>query len=146
LELAGLMTAVANGGTLYWLQYPQSQDEIQNFQPEIKRRLDIGNLIPTMKPGMKGAVDFGTARRASQEDSILGKTGTCSEGRTHLGWFGSFNETGGRKLVVVVLLTGGKPSIGPMASGVAGDVYKQLASKNFFRVTAPLTPATILPR
>jgi beta-lactamase class D len=145
LELAGLMTAVANGGTLYWLQYPQSQDEIRDFQPEIKRRLDIGNLIPTMKPGMKGAVDFGTARRASQEDSILGKTGTCSEGRTHLGWFGSFNETGGRKLVVVVLLTGGKPSIGPMASGVAGDVYKQLASKNFFRVTAPLTPATILP-
>ena len=30
-------------------------------------------------------------------------------------------------------------------SGVAGDVYKQLASKNFFRVTTPLTPAAILP-
>ena len=28
LELAGLMTAVANGGTLYWLQYPQSDEEI----------------------------------------------------------------------------------------------------------------------
>lgn len=145
LELAGLMTAVANGGTLYWLQYPQSQDEIRNFQPQIKRRLDIGPLIPTIKPGMKGAVEFGTARRASQEETIMGKTGTCSEGRTHLGWFGSFNETGGRKLVVVVLLTGGKPSIGPMASGVAGDVYKQLASKDFFRGTTPLTPATILP-
>lgn len=145
LELAGLITAVANGGTLYWLQYPQSEQEIREFQPQVKRRLDIGNLIPTIKPGMKGAVDFGTARRASQEDSILGKTGTCSEGRTHLGWFGSFNETGGRKLVVVVLLTGGKPSIGPMASGVAGDVYKHLASKNFFRTTAPLTPASILP-
>ena len=145
LELAGLMTAVANGGTLYWLQYPQSEQEIREFQPQIKRRLDIGNLIPTIKPGMKGAVDFGTARRAIQEDAILGKTGTCSEGRTHLGWFGSFNESGGRKLVVVVLLTGGKPSIGPMASGVAGDVYKQLASKNFFRVSAPLTPAAILP-
>jgi cell division protein FtsI/penicillin-binding protein 2 len=145
LELAGLITAVANGGTLYWLQYPQSEVEIQSFQPQIKRRLDITNLIPTIKPGMKGAVDFGTARRASQEESILGKTGTCSEGKTHLGWFGSFNETGGRKLVVVVLLTGGKPSIGPMASGVAGDVYKQLASKNFFRMTTPLTPASILP-
>ncbi len=145
LELAGLMTAVANGGTLYWLQYPQSEQEIREFQPQIKRHLDIANLIPTIKPGMKGAVEFGTARRASQEESILGKTGTCSEGRTHLGWFGSFNETGGRKLVVVVLLTGGKPSIGPMASGVAGDVYKQLASNNFFRATTPLTPASILP-
>ncbi len=145
LELAGLMTAVANGGTLYWLQYPQSPDEVRDFQPQVKRRLDIGNLIPTIKLGMRGAVEFGTARRASQDDTILGKTGTCSEGRTHLGWFGSFNETGGRKLVVVVLLTGGKPSIGPMASGVAGDVYKRLASQNFFRATTPLTPATILP-
>jgi len=145
LELAGLMSAVANGGTLYWLQYPQSAEEIRDFQPQIKRRLDIGNLIPTIKPGMRGAVEFGTARRASQDDTILGKTGTCSEGRTHLGWFGSFNETGGHRLVVVVLLTGGKPSIGPMASGVAGDVYKRLASENFFRTTTPLTPATILP-
>jgi cell division protein FtsI/penicillin-binding protein 2 len=145
LELAGLISAVANGGTLYWLQYPQSPDDIRNFQPQIKRRLDIGTLIPTIKPGMKGAVDFGTARRASQEETIMGKTGTCSEGKTHLGWFGSFNETGGHKLVVVVLLTGGKPSIGPMASGVAGDVYKELAQKNFFRVTTPLTPASILP-
>jgi cell division protein FtsI/penicillin-binding protein 2 len=139
------MSAVANGGTLYWLQYPQSEQEVREFQPQIKRRLDIANLIPTIKPGMRGAVEFGTARRASQEDTILGKTGTCSEGRTHLGWFGSFNETGGRKLVVVVLLTGGRPSIGPMASGVAGDVYKYLASKNFFRTTTPLTPASILP-
>lgn len=145
LELAGLMSAVANGGTLYWLQYPQSQEEIRGFQPQIKRRLDISNLIPTMKPGMRGAVEFGTARRASQQEEILGKTGTCSEGRTHLGWFGSFNEGGGRKLVVVVLLTGGRPSIGPLASGVAGDVYKALDAKNFFRVQAPLTPASILP-
>ncbi len=145
LELAGLMTSIANGGTLYWLQYPQSEQEIHDFQPQIKRRLDIGKLIPTIKPGMKGAVEFGTARRANQEETILGKTGTCSEGKTHLGWFGSFNETGGRKLVVVVLLTGGKPSIGPMASGVAGDVYRQLASRNFFRTTTPLTPASILP-
>jgi penicillin-binding protein 2 len=146
LELAGLITSVANGGTLYWLQYPRSDEEARNFQPQIKRRLDIANQIPVIKPGMRGAVEFGTARRASQEEEILGKTGTCSEGKTHLGWFGSFNETrAGRKLVVVVLLTGGKPSIGPMASGVAGDVYKQLASKNFFRVTTPLTPAAILP-
>jgi len=145
LELAGLITAVANGGTLYWLQYPQSDEDLRNFQPQVKRRLDIGSLIPVIKPGMRGAVEFGTARRASQDETILGKTGTCSEGKTHLGWFGSFNETGGRKLVVVVLLTGGKPSIGPMASGVAGDVYRQLASKNFFRATTPLTPASILP-
>jgi len=145
LELAGLMAAIANGGTLYWLQYPRSQNEVNSFEPQVKRHLDIGSLIEQIKPGMKDAVEFGTAVRAKQEDEILGKTGTCSEGRTHLGWFGSFNETGGRKLVVVVMLTGGRPSIGATASGVAGDVYRRLASENFFKVTTPLTPAFLAP-
>lgn len=144
LEFAALLSAVANGGTLYWMQYPRSQEEVTNFQPEVKRHLDIADLIDTIKPGMKGAVDFGTARRAKQDEDILGKTGTCSEGRTHLGWFGSFIESGGRKLVVVVMLTGGRPSIGATASGVAGDVYRELAGENFFKTTAPLTPASIL--
>ncbi len=144
LELAALMAAVANGGTLYWLQYPRSQEEVADFQPQVKRHLDIANLISVIKPGMQGAVEFGTARRAKQDDEILGKTGTCSEGRTHLGWFGSFNEGTGRKLVVVVMLTGGRPSIGATASAVAGDIYRSLASENFFRGTAPLTPASLI--
>ena len=144
LELAGLMTAIANGGTLYWLQYPHSDEEIKSFTPQVKRHLDIANYIDEIKPGMRGAVEFGTAKRAKQEDVILGKTGTCSEGRTHLGWFGSFRDSGSRKLVVVVMLTGGRPSIGPMASGVAGDVYRRLTADNYFKVTAPLTPASIL--
>jgi cell division protein FtsI/penicillin-binding protein 2 len=145
LELAALIGSIANGGTLYWLQYPRNTEDIETFQPQVKRRLEIEKLIPDMKPGMRGAVEFGTARRAKQEDEILGKTGTCSEGRTHLGWFGSFNEGGGRKLVVVVMLTGGKPSIGSMASSVAGDVYKRLASQQFFKGSMPMTPATLLP-
>ncbi len=144
LELAGLMTAIANGGTLYWLQYPRTEEEIRNFTPQVKRHLDIAPYIDEIKPGMRGAVEFGTAVRAKQDDVILGKTGTCSEGRTHLGWFGSFRDNGSRKLVVVVMLTGGKPSIGPMASGVAGDVYRRLAANNYFKVSAPLTPASIL--
>jgi cell division protein FtsI/penicillin-binding protein 2 len=144
LEFAGLISAVANGGTLYWLQYPRTTEDVNSFQPQIKRHLDIANLIGDVKPGMRGAVDFGTARRAKQSDVILGKTGTCSEGRTHLGWFGSFIESGGRKLVVVVMLTGGKPSIGPMASAVAGDVYRGLSAASYFRSAPPLTAATII--
>jgi cell division protein FtsI/penicillin-binding protein 2 len=131
LELVALMSAVANGGTLYWLQYPTSQDQIVTFTPQVKRQLDIKPLIDQIKPGLKGAVDYGTAKRAKQDESLLGKTGTCSQGRTHLGWFGSFNESGSRKLVVVVLLTGGRPSIGPMAAGVAGDVYRRLAQDGY---------------
>jgi cell division protein FtsI/penicillin-binding protein 2 len=145
LELAAIMGSVANGGTLYWMQYPHGNEEIKDFHPEVKRHLDIQSLIPDIKPGMKGAVDFGTAKRAHQDEEILGKTGTCSEGRTHLGWFGSFNEGTGRKLVVVVMLTGGAPSIGATASEVAGDFYKLLAAQNYFKGVPTLTPASLLP-
>jgi cell division protein FtsI/penicillin-binding protein 2 len=132
LELAALMSAVANGGTLYWLQYPTSQEEVRDFTPAVKRQLDIKPLIEQIKPGLKGAVEFGTAKRAKQDEIIMGKTGTCSQGRTHLGWFGAFDDSGSRKLVVVVLLTGGRPSIGPMAAGVAGDVYRRLVLDKYF--------------
>lgn len=146
LELAGLMTAIANGGTLYYLQYPKNAEEVKGFQPKVKRRLDmITPLIEDIKPGMQGAVEFGTARRAKQEATLYGKTGTCSEGKTRLGWFGSFSEVGKRKLVVVVMLTGGRPTIGPVAAGVAGDVYRNLAQlKGLQSQVAPIV-ATMAP-
>lgn len=145
LQLAALMTAVANGGTLYYLQKPHNQEEVEHFVPRVKRELEIKDLIPEIKPGMQGAVEYGTARRARQDETIMGKTGTCSEGRTHLGWFGSFNDVGPNKLVVVVLLTGGRPSIGPMAAGVAGEVYRHLAQENYFASNhTPITPAALV--
>ena len=147
LQLAALMSSIANGGTLYYLQYPKSQAEVQNFVPRVKRRLDIASVIPQVKPGMRGAVEFGTAHRAREDGPIAGKTGTCSENHTHLGWFGAFNDVGERKLVVVVLLTGGRPAIGPLAAGIAGDVYRRLGEKNYFHAAAQtVTPATLVSR
>jgi cell division protein FtsI/penicillin-binding protein 2 len=143
LQLAALMSAIANGGTLYYLQYPRSQEEARNLTPRVKRHLDIGGLIPVIKLGMRGAVEFGTAHRARDDGEIAGKTGTCSENHTHLGWFGSFNETGKHKLVVVVLLTGGRPAIGPLAAGIAGDVYKRLTDTNYFADAKAQAPALI---
>jgi len=144
LQLAALMSAVANGGTLYYLQYPRNQPEVQQFIPRVKRRLEIGELIPVIKPGMRGAVEFGTAHRAREDGPIAGKTGTCSENHTHLGWFGSFNDVGDHKLVVVVLLTGGRPAIGPVAAGIAGDIYRRLGEKNYFATSRPMSPATLI--
>jgi len=144
LQLAALMSAIANGGTLYYLQYPKTAEEVKNFVPRVKRRLDIENLIPIVKPGMRGAVEFGTAHRAREDGPIAGKTGTCSENHTHLGWFGSFNDIGNKKLVVVVLLTGGRPAIGPLAAGIAGDVYRRLGEKNYFATSRTMTPATLI--
>jgi len=144
LQLAALISAVANGGTLFYLQYPHNQAEAEKFVPRIKRRLDIGPFIPEVKPGMRGAVEFGTAHRAREDGPIAGKTGTCSENHTHLGWFGSFNDVGSRKLVVVVLLTGGRPAIGPLAAGIAGDLYKRLGEKNYFQAGLRVAPAELV--
>jgi cell division protein FtsI/penicillin-binding protein 2 len=144
LQLAALMSAVANGGTLYYLQHPRSAEEAKEFTPMVKRKLEIAGLIPMVKPGMRGAVEFGTAHRAREDGPIAGKTGTCTDNRTHLGWFGSFNDIGQRKLVVVVLLTGGRPAIGPAAAGIAGDIYRRLDEQKYFASTIPLTPASLV--
>ena len=143
LQLTSLMGTIANGGTMYWLQYPKSREEVVGFMPKIKRQLDISAAVPELKPGMMGAVDFGTARRAaySSEEPILGKTGTCTDARTHLGWFGSFNEVNGTNLVVTVLLTGGNAVNGPVASGIAGQVYKNLSDQQWFAKGQQLTPS-----
>jgi penicillin-binding protein 2 len=149
LELAGIVTAVANGGTLYYLQYPKDMEAIKNFQPRVKRFLDIGDLVPQITPGMMGAVEYGTARRAiyDESDPLAGKTGTCTDTThpgVHLGWFGSFNNVGKNKLVVVVLLTGGRGVSGPIASGIAGNVYRNLSGQNYFAQERVLSPVNLV--
>ncbi len=62
LQLGALVSAIANGGTLYYLQHPQTPEEIANFVPMVKRTLDIAPLIPEMRDGLEGAVDYGTGR------------------------------------------------------------------------------------
>ena len=139
LELTALVSAVANGGTLYYLQYPKTLDEAQTLLPRVKRHLDIEPLIAGIKPGMQGAVQYGTARRIGFDPSepIFGKTGTCTDERspTHLGWFGSFSQIGPAeshgRLAVVVLLTGGYGVSGPAAAGVAGNVYRNLDALDY---------------
>lgn len=147
LEYAAIIGAVANGGTLYYLQHPKSVAEAQTILPRVKRRLDIEEFIPEVRPGMMGAVEYGTARRIGfdPEEPIFGKTGTCTDSRspTHLGWFGSFTEVGKNKLVVVVLLTGGRLVSGPTASGIAGQVYKNLGIASYLTASHQSSPAVL---
>ena len=153
LELTSIIGAVANGGTMYYLQYPRTQAEAQTFIPRIKRTLDIENFVPQIKPGMMGAVEYGTARRVSltADEPIYGKTGTCTDTAqpgVHLGWFGSFAEAGKNKLVVVVLLTGGRGISGPIASGVAANVYHNLFLAHYLTPAQPaeqVLPAAYVP-
>ena len=144
LQQAAFVSALANGGTLYYLQYPRTAEEISNFVPKVKRRLDIERWIPDVTPGMLAAVERGTARRAyDPADPILGKTGTCSQDGARLGWFTSYNDLG-NKLAVVVLLRGGRFTVGPRAAEVAGKVYRTLAEQNYFASQRTLTPAVLI--
>ena len=152
LELTSIVSTIANGGTMYYLQYPRSEEEVQKFVPRIKRELDIASFIPQVRAGMAGAVEYGTAKRANFDPSasIYGKTGTCTDTAqpgVHLGWFGSFSDMGKNKVVVVVLLTGGRGISGPIASSVAGNVYRNLALGHYFgteQASVPTVPASLL--
>jgi len=135
LQLGALVTAISNGGTLYYLQHPTSPEAVANFQPRVKRHLDIEPVIPELSDGMAGAVAYGTARSVRlnfNEESILGKTGTCSHAGTRFGWFASYANTDIGRIVTVVFLQGGRPTFGPKAAEIAGRMYRNLYDHNFF--------------
>ncbi len=135
LQLAALVSAIANGGTLYYLQHPTNPEEVANFEPRVKRQLHIASLLPELSDGMAGAVNYGTARRLRlnfDEEQIMGKTGTCSHAGTRFGWFASYANTSAGRIVVVIFLQGGRPTFGPKAAEIAGHMYRALYDHNFF--------------
>lgn len=135
LQLGAFVAAMANGGTLYYLQHPTSTEEVLAFQPKVKRTLDIARYVPDMQDGMAGAVQYGTARRLRanfQELPVFGKTGTCSDKGTRFGWFVSYSDTPLGSLVTVFFLEGGRPTFGPRAAELTGEFYKNLWDRNYF--------------
>jgi len=135
LQLGALVSSFANGGTLYYLQYPRSAEDQVNFTPRVKRQLNIESLLPEVRDGMLAAVLYGTARLSyiSDDEQALGKTGTCSDSASRLGWFVSYANQANPKIVLVVLMRGHSSAIkGPMAAGVAGRIYRRLNDVNYF--------------
>jgi len=148
LQLGALVSAIANGGTLYYMQHPNRPEDVANFQPRIKRHLDIAELIPEISDGMAGAVSYGTARSVKlnfNEEEILGKTGTCSKAGTRFGWFASYANTEVGRIVTVVFLEGGRPTFWPKAAEIAGRMYRGLYDHDFFLVkpTIPTNTADV---
>jgi penicillin-binding protein 2 len=136
LQLGALVAAIANGGTLYYLQHPESATDVAGFEPKVKRTLDIAPLIPEISVGMEGAVQYGTARslRANfSEFPVMGKTGTCSNNGTRFGWFGSYADTPNGRIVTVFFLEGGRPTFGPKAAELTGEFYRALWDKSYFQ-------------
>ena len=148
LQLGAMVSAIANGGTLFYLQHPQTAEQSAAFRPKVKRQLDIAPLIPELHGGMLGAVQFGSARSVRynfSEEEVLGKTGTCSNNGTRFGWFASYANTDAGRLVLVVFLQGGRPTFGPKAAEIAGRIYRSLYDQNFFAASAPVETGTSTP-
>ena len=142
LQLGALVSAIANGGTLYYLQHPTTPEEVASFEPKVKRQLDIKDVIPEILPGMRGAVDFsnGTARSLREnfvQFPIFGKTGTCSNNGTRYGWFVSYGQAPSGPIVTVVFLEGGRPTFGPKAAELTGEFYRAMYERNYFAPKPP---------
>ncbi len=139
LQLGAYVAALANGGTLYYLQHPTTLEDITAFEPKVKRTLDIARFVPDLQDGMAGAVEYGTARRlraSFTELPVFGKTGTCSNEGTRYGWFASYSDSPQGSLVTVFFLEGGRPTFGPRAAELTGAFYRNLWDHEYFAAKA----------
>jgi penicillin-binding protein 2 len=135
LQLGALVASIANGGTLYYLQHPTTPQQVLDYQPKIKRTLDISKVIPEIQDGMHAATMYGTARslRANfNQFPVMGKTGTCSNNGTRYGWFASYADTQYGRIVTVFFLEGGRPTFGPRAAELTGLFYRNLWDHSYF--------------
>jgi penicillin-binding protein 2 len=136
LQLGAMVAAIANGGTLYYLQHPTTEADIAAFQPKVKRLLNIALVVPEMLDGMRAAVQYGTARSLKANFTafpVMGKTGTCSNNGTRFGWFASYAETPAGRIVTVIFLEGGRPTFGPKAAELTGQFYRAMYERNYFQ-------------
>ena len=89
LQLASLLGAIANGGTLYELQYPRNAVENMQFQSRVKRHLEIGQFANDLKQGNarsdhlrhcapRQRFDRGTGLR--QDGHLHGLSAVCAHG------------------------------------------------------------------
>jgi beta-lactamase regulating signal transducer with metallopeptidase domain len=127
IQLAILVSAIANGGTLVVPRVPRTGQESVRFEPQVRRRLSIPlENLESLRAGMIGAVDYGTGKAAfDPAQSVAGKTGTFQDDREMVGLFVSYAPAENPRLVVVVL-TRGQNESGPLAASVAGAIYRAL--------------------
>jgi membrane peptidoglycan carboxypeptidase len=130
IQLAALVSAIANGGDLLMPHVPRSPEETIRFKKETRRKINIPvETLNRMVPGMIGAVNYGTAKLAyDPQQTVAGKTGTCIGQGGWLGLFTSYAPVNDPKLAVVVVMRG-SGARGRVAASVAGKIYRALNSR-----------------
>ena len=127
LQLGTLVSAMANGGRLLVPQIPHSPKEATKMAPKVRRHLPITTDVwQRMVPGMVGAVNYGSGRKAyDPTQTVAGKTGTCIGDGGWVGLFTSYAPLANPRLAVVVI-TQGTDARRHFPAAVAGEIYRQL--------------------
>jgi penicillin-binding protein 2 len=123
MQLGTLVSAMANGGKLLTPQISSAP----KVNTKVRRQLSISTDVwQRMIPGMVGAVNYGSGRRAYDPmQTVAGKTGTCiGQG----GWVGLFTSYAplARPRLAVVVITQGTDARRHFPAAVAGTIYREL--------------------
>ena len=127
LQLGTLVSAMANGGRLLVPQVPHSVKEMNKMSVKVRRQLPITTDVwQRMVPGMVGAVNYGSGRKAyDPTQTVAGKTGTCIGQNGWVGLFTSYAPLANPRLAVVVIAEG-TDGRRHFPAAVAGEIYRQL--------------------
>jgi membrane peptidoglycan carboxypeptidase len=139
IQLATMTSALVNGGKVLIPHLPRTPQENVNFKREVKTELSVPvDMMRRLAPGMVGAVNYGTAKRAYDPlQTVAGKTGSCIGQGSWLGLFTSYAPAHDPRIAVVVV-TRGSGARGKYAAEVAGDIYRNLHHRFGIRSGAPL--------
>ena len=123
IQLGTLVSAMANGGKLLVPQVSRAP----KLNTKVRRQLDISSDVwQRMVPGMVGAVNYGSGRRAyDPTQTVAGKTGTCIGTGGWVGLFTSYAPLANPRLAVVVI-TQGTDARRHFPAAVAGEIYREL--------------------
>jgi hypothetical protein len=129
LQLAVLVSEIANGGKRLVPRIPRNEVEKTRFQPFMRDQLDVPQQnLRRVIPGMIGAAEYGTAHRGvDASQGIAGKTGSCISKGSWVGLFASVAPIEQPKYAVVVI-TRGERERGKYAAAVAGQIYRSLGN------------------
>ncbi len=127
LQLGTMVSAMANGGRLLVPQIPRASSEPSKFNVKVRRQLVItSDVWQRMVPGMVGAVNYGSGRRAyDPTQTVAGKTGTCIGQGGWVGLFTSYAPLANPRLAVVVIAQG-TDARRHFPAAVAGEIYREL--------------------
>lgn len=130
VQLATLVSAMANGGRLLVPQVPRTHAEEAKFKTKVRRQINVEQEFwRRMVPGMVGAVNYGSGKKAYDPlQTVAGKTGTCIGQGAWLGLFTSYAPLANPRLAVVVI-TRGSDARGHFPAAVAGQIYRELNSR-----------------